>query len=152
MKLSAFAINNYQFTLILILLLVLSGVVSFLTMPRSEDPQVTPNGTSVIVLYPGAGPSDMEQLVVDPIEEKLNELDNIKRINSLARDGVAAIAVEFFSGVDMDQTYSELLQKVNSIRAELPEDIMDLTIQRWNISDHVIALQLALISETGAFR
>ncbi|MBU2438731.1 MAG: efflux RND transporter permease subunit [Acidobacteria bacterium] len=152
MKLSAFAINNYQFTLILILLLVLSGVVSFLTMPRSEDPQVTPNGTSVIVLYPGAGPSDMEQLVVDPIEEKLNELDNIKRINSLARDGVAAIAVEFFSGVDMDQTYSELLQKVNSIRAELPEDIMDLTIQRWNISDHVIVLQLALISETGAYR
>ncbi|MCJ7679253.1 MAG: efflux RND transporter permease subunit, partial [Candidatus Aminicenantes bacterium] len=151
MKLSAFAINNYQFTLILILLLVLSGVVSFLTMPRSEDPQVTPNGTSVVVLYPGAGPADMEQLVVDPIEEKINEMDDIKRINSSARDGVAVIAVEFHADVDMDQSYSEILQKVNSIRSDLPEDIMNLSVHRWNMSDFVITLQLALLSETAAY-
>jgi len=74
MRLPKFAIDNHQFTLIFILLLALMGVVSYLTMPRTEDPQVAKPGASVIVLYPGATPSDLEQLIIDPIEETLNEL------------------------------------------------------------------------------
>ncbi|MFC2169914.1 efflux RND transporter permease subunit [Acidobacteriota bacterium] len=152
MKLSAFAISNYQFTIILILLLVISGLVSFLTMPRSEDPQVAPSGTSVIVIYPGSSPVDVEQLIVDPIEDKINELNDIKRIESLCGDGLGVVDVEFHPGVDMDETYSELVQKVNSIRNQLPQDIMELNINRWNMSDFVIILQIAMISETASFR
>jgi len=152
MKLPQLAITNYQFTITLILLLVISGVVSFITMPRSEDPQVAPSGTSVIVLYPGANPADMEQLVVDPIEEKINELDDIKRIESLCGDGLGVTEVEFHSGTDMDETYSKLVQKVNSIRNDLPEDIMELKIQRWLMSDFVIIFQIALISETASYK
>ena len=69
MRLPSLAIDHHQFSSVIILLLVLSGVVSFLTMPRSEDPQVQPAGTTIAVIYPGANPSDMEELVVDPIEE-----------------------------------------------------------------------------------
>lgn len=151
MKLSRLAITNYQFTVILILLLTISGVVSFLTMPRSEDPQVSPPGTSVLVIYPGTNPADMEQLVADPIEEKINELDDIKRINAVCRDGIALIGVEFHTGTDMDETYSQVVQKVNSIRQDLPQDILELDITRWVLSDHVIVYQLALTSETAPF-
>lgn len=152
MKISDLAITNYQFTVIILLLLVFSGIVSFLTMPRSEDPQVAPPGTSVVVIYPGAGPEDVEQLIVDPIEEKINELDDIKRIDSMCADSVAVIAVEFHMGIDMDETYSELVQKINSIREQLPEDITDLAITRWILSDFVIIHQVALISETASYR
>jgi multidrug efflux pump subunit AcrB len=152
MKISDFAISNYQFTIILILLLVISGIVSLVTMPRSEDPATTPPGTNIIVIYPGASPVDMEQLVVDPIEEKINELDDIKRIESIGADSLAVTAVEFHSGVDMDDTYSKLVQKINSIRSDLPIEITTLDIQRWVMSDYVIILQLALISETASFR
>lgn len=151
MRISELAISNYQFTLIVILLLVISGIASFITMPRSEDPQVAPNGTTVLVIYPGASPTDLEQLVVDPIEEKINELPDIKRIESNCRDSIASIAVEFHTGVDMDETYSELVQKINSIRDELPDEITELDFVRWIMSDHVIVLQLALISETASF-
>jgi multidrug efflux pump subunit AcrB len=121
-------------------------------MPRSEDPATTPPGTNIIVIYPGASPSDMEQLVVDPVEEKINELDDIKRIESISADSLAVTAVEFHSGVDMDDTYSKLVQKINSIRSDLPVEITNLEIQRWVMSDYVIILQLALISETASFR
>jgi multidrug efflux pump subunit AcrB len=152
MKISDFAICNYQFTIILILLLVISGIVSLVTMPRSEDPTTTPPGSSIIAIYPGASPSDIEQLIVDPIEAKINELDDIKRIESLSADSLAVTAVEFHSGTDMDETYSELVQKINSIRNDLPGEITDLDIRRWIMSDYVIILQLALISETASFR
>lgn len=152
MRISRLAINNYQFTLIVILLLVMSGIASFLLMPRSEDPRVAPNGASIITIYPGTSPADMEELVADPLEEKLNELDNIKRIESLCRDNLAAVSVEFHSGIDMDETYGHLVQKVNSIRSELPEGISDFRINRWNITDYVIVFQAALVSESAEYR
>ncbi len=152
MKLSELAISNYRFTIMGILLLVIFGVVSFLTMPRSEDPQVSPPGSSVVAIYPGAGPADMEELVVDPIEEKLNELADIKKIESSCRDGVGVITVEFHTGTDMDDAYARLLQKVNGARSELPADLLELNTERWNMSDHVIILQLALLSETAGFQ
>ena len=120
-------------------------------MPRSEDPQVSPRGAAVVVLYPGASPADMEQLVVDPIEEKLNELDNIKKIDSYSGNGLASIGIEFLSGTDMDETFSKITQKVGSIRDQLPADIMRLDITRWNLSDFVIITQLALLSENESF-
>ena len=58
--------------MILIILLTLSGVISLINMPLSEDPLVSPAGSSVIVIYPGANPSDMEELVVSPIEDAIN--------------------------------------------------------------------------------
>lgn len=152
MKISKLAISYNRFTLTFFLLLVISGAVSFLTMPRAEDPPVAPNGVSVMVIYPGASPSDLEQLVVDPIEEKINELADIKRSGSNCRDSIATIGVEFHANVDMNETYSELVQNINSIRDRLPDDISSLEYIRWIMSDHVIILQLALISETASFR
>ena len=151
MRLPKLAIENYQFTIILVLLLVLFGLVSFLIMPRSEDPQVSPAASTVIVIYPGATPEDMEELVLDPIEEVLNELEDIKHIKSRAEDGLALVNIEFLSGNDPDDKYSDVVQKVNSIRSALPENIVNLEIQKWSVSD-VQILQLALMSDSASYR
>ena len=149
MNLPKFAIKNHQFTIVIIFLLVLSGIVSFINMPKSEDPTVQPPGCSVIVIYPGANPNDLEQLVVNPLEEAINELEDIKRLNGFAGDGLAAIAVEFFTGSDPNKKYDEVIQKVNSILPQLPENMLSLETMKWTTSDTKI-LQLALVSETAA--
>jgi multidrug efflux pump subunit AcrB len=151
MRLPKLAIENHQFTIILVLLLVLFGIVSFLTMPRSEDPQVSPAASTIFVVYPGATPEDMEELVMDPIEEVLNELEDIKHIKSRAEDGLALVNIEFLSGSDPDDKYSDVVQKVNSIRNSLPENIVTLEIQKWSVSD-VYILQLALLSDSASYR
>jgi multidrug efflux pump subunit AcrB len=151
MRLPKLAIENHQFTIILVLLLVLFGLVSFLSMPRSEDPQVSPAASTTVVIYPGATPEDMEELVIDPIEEVLNELEDIKHIKSRAEDGMALVNIEFLSGTDPDEKYSDVVQKVNSIRSVLPENIVSLEIQKWSVSD-VFILQLALMSDSASYR
>ncbi|MEJ2545577.1 MAG: efflux RND transporter permease subunit, partial [Calditrichaceae bacterium] len=151
MRLPKIAIENHQFTIIVICLLVLSGLVSFFTMPRSEDPQISPAGSSVIVVYPGANPTDLEELVVDPIETVLNELDDIKDIKTNIEDGLAVVQIEFLTGSDPDEKYSDVVQKVNSIRNQLPENIVRLQLQKWSISD-VKILQVALLSESATYR
>lgn len=150
MKLPKFAIENHQFTLVMMALLVLFGLVSFLTMPRSEDPQVQPAGNTIIVIYPGATPNDIEQLIVDPVEEVLNELDDVKVLESSAEDGFAHISVEFQSGSDGDEKYSDVVQKINSIQTQLPENILSMEIIKWTISG-VSIFQIALISETASY-
>lgn len=151
MNLPRLAIENHQFTSILILLLVIFGLVSFVTMPRSEDPLVSPAGSSIVVVYPGADPADMEELVVDPLEEVINELEDIKVLTSLAQDGLAVVAVEFLTGSDPDEKYSDVVQKVNSIRNDLPEAILDMNITKWSITD-VNILQLALYGDSAGYR
>ncbi len=146
MKLPKLAIENHQFTLTFIALLVLFGTVSFFTMPRSEDPQVTPAGSSIIVLYPGANPADMEELILEPLEESINELEDIKYIKSYSGDGLAVIAVEFTAGSDPDDKYSDVVQKVNKVSGSLPEAVLNLEIEKWSITD-VQVMQIALVSD-----
>jgi multidrug efflux pump subunit AcrB len=150
MRLPGLAIENYQFTIVVVAMLVLSGIISFITMPYSEDPQVSPPGTSVIAVYPGANPADMEQLVADPIEEAVNELDDIRRINSTMKDGLATMAVEFLPGSDPDEKYSDVVEKVNSVRNRLPDGVTSLDVWKWSVSDTNI-LQVAIVSDSASY-
>ncbi|MCI0514339.1 efflux RND transporter permease subunit, partial [candidate division KSB1 bacterium] len=147
MRLPKLAIENHQFTIIVTLALTLAGIFSFLTMPRSEDPAVSAPGASVIILYPGANPVTIEQLVIQPIEEELNELEDVQQINSRMYDDLGIVAIEFNHGIDPDQKYSDVLQKINSLRPDLPAEILSIRTQKWAISD-VNILQIALTADS----
>lgn len=150
MKLPEISINNYQFTLIVFILLFLAGIQSFLTMPRTENPEIVIPGVSILAIYPGSSPVDMEHLVATPIEESINELDDIKRINTSLFDGVASISVEFDFNTDADEKYDEVLQQINSIQEDLPDEIISLTATKWASSD-VAMVQLAFSSSKNDF-
>jgi multidrug efflux pump subunit AcrB len=149
MKISEYAVKNYQFTLIMFLMAVAVGVTTLFTMPRSEDPEIEAPQFSVVVVYPGTSPKDLEELVVDPIEEKIHDLEDMKRIRTTISDGLAVFRVEYKYETDPDEKYQELVREVNSLRAELPQDIYSLEIQKIQPSD-VNIMQIALISENAS--
>jgi multidrug efflux pump subunit AcrB len=149
MKISEYAVKNYQFTLIMFLMAVVVGITTLLTMPRSEDPEITAPQFAIVVVYPGTSPVDMEELVVDPIEEKINELEDMKRIKTTISDGLAVFRVEYKYESDPDEKYQELVREINSLRPELPRDIFSLDIDKFQPSD-VNVLQVALISENAS--
>jgi len=151
MQLPVSAIGNYQFTLIIVVLLTLLGVISFQTMPRSEDPQFYLPMTIVTVVYPGTSPLDMEKLVTDPIEEEINELEDIKDIQTTIMDGVTTIDIEFEFGTDPDEKYDDVIQAVSKIRADLPALIHSIDIKQVSPAD-VNVLQVALMSDSASYR
>ena len=93
MKISDFAVKNYQFTLVIFLMTVVLGLTTFLNMPRSEDPVINSPNFPIVVIYPGASPEDLEELVVDPLEKTIYALENIKRIETEIKDGAAILLV-----------------------------------------------------------
>ena len=149
MKISEYAVKNYQFTLIMFLMAVALGVTTLFNMPRSEDPEIEAPQFSIVVVYPGTSPTDMEELVVDPIEEKINELEDMKRIKTTITDGLAVFNVEYKYESDPDEKYQELVREINGIRGELPSDIFSLDVKKFQPSD-VNILQIALISENAS--
>ncbi|MFC2118632.1 efflux RND transporter permease subunit [Bacteroidota bacterium] len=151
MRLPKLSISHYQFTILVFILLSVAGVYSYINMPRTENPEMSVPGASVIVIYPGANPVDLEQLIATRIEDAVNELDDIKRIETNINDGIVAVLVEFYFSSNADDKYEEVVRQVNSIRNDLPDDIYSLNVRQWSISD-VNMMQLALISDKVEYR
>jgi multidrug efflux pump subunit AcrB len=91
----------------------------------------------------------VEDLVVDPIEKKVSELEDIKRIKTTINDGVAVINVEYKYESDVNEKYQELVREVNGLRDKLPSDILSLDIDKVTPTD-VNILQMALVSENAS--
>ncbi len=150
MKITNFAVKNYQFTLIIFVLVAVVGLLTLFTMPRSEDPTTHPPQYLVTVIYPGTSPKDMEEQVVKPIENKIYGLENIDKILTTVEDGVAAIQIKFKYGVDVDNKYQEISTEINALKnGELPKDIYLIKTEKIASSD-VKIIQVALISNIAS--
>src|SRR5262245_30970010 len=151
MSLWSFSVKRWQFTLVVFALLIATGLWALSSIPRAEDPSLKFPGSLVIVQYPGADPEDVERLVVDPIEDALAELEDIKRLNSTALDGLALVEIEFLYGTDPDRKYDEVVREVNVVRPLLPADVFSVEIRQFTPGT-VNIVQMALVSETAAWR
>jgi len=149
MRLTAFFVKNPSFTVLFFLMLTVVSVVSLVGMPRAEDPEILSPDFPIVVLYPGTSPQDMEELVVKPIEKKIGELEDIRKINTTINDGVAVIYAEYRYDSDRDDKYQELIREMNSIRDELPADLLSIEVRKVSPSD-VNILQIALVSENAS--
>ena len=150
MKITEFSVKNYQFTLVMFLGIFLLGVFSLLNMPKGEDPEPVFPGFVVVVIYPGASPSDMEEQVVDPMEKSFNELEDIDQIVSEISDGIAIMRVEYEFGVNVDEKYQEVIREIGTLQRDLPQDIYRIDVNKVSPTD-VNIFQLAIISETASY-
>ena len=150
MKISELSVRNYQFTIVIFLLLVSLGIYSYLKIPQAADPEFPVTIFPVIAVYPGASPVDIEELVVDRLEKSIKELEDIDRMTSEIEEDVAIIVIEFSPESDPDIKFDDLQRQINSIRSSLPEDLYSveaLKIQAGNTN----IIQAAIVSETAEY-
>lgn len=150
MKIAEFSVRNPQFTFIIFCFVMTLGIVSLLNMPRAEDPKFAPPGYNIVIVYPGAGPAEIENKITDKVEERLGALENIDRMPSLSLNGLMILTIEFKHGEDTDKKYEEVVREINALRPELPQDIYRITIQKFSSSD-VAILQGGIVSENASY-
>ena len=152
MNLSSFAVRNWQFTLVIFALLAALGVNSFFVIPRSEDPSFPLPILTVTAVLPGADPADVEKLLVDPIEESLNSLDDVQILSSSAQDGIASVTVEFdWSRSDPEKKFDDVQREMDALRPTFPSGLQRFEIKKYNVSLTNI-VQIALVSATAPYR
>jgi len=151
MRLAAFSVRNFQFTLVMFALLMALGWHTWKNIPRGEDPTFAIPVVTVVAVYPGADPADMEKLVADPIEDAINRIDDIKNIWSDSENGLAVVRVEFDWSKDAEKKYDEALREINAVRSSLPTDLKSLQVTKAS-PGLVNILQMALIGPNGSPR
>lgn len=150
MSIIKYPIKNYQFTLIIVLMIILVGVSTLTTMPRSEDPDMKAPSFPVVVVYPGTNPKDMEQLIVKPLETRFYGLDRIKRIKTKITNGLAFLFVEYEHGSEYDTKFQELIRELSAAQQDdLPEGIYSAQVLEIDPTG-VNVIQAALISENAS--
>ncbi len=109
----------------LVVAILIAGVLSFLWMPKLEDPAVSAKQAMVVISYPGASAHDVELNAAIRMEDALRSLPDVSKVKTECRNGVAMITVEFKMTVlnDKLQEHFDLLRrKVNDVSAYLPQD------------------------------
>ncbi|QHS09683.1 efflux RND transporter permease subunit [Sinimarinibacterium sp. NLF-5-8] len=148
MRITEFSVRNTPFMMVLFALLVAIGLTSLRDIPRTEDPYFQISAFSVIAIYPGADPLELERQVVEPIEDAINKLDDVKEMVSTADDGVGIVRVEFEAHVDVDKKYDEVMRELGALR--LPEGVVHFEVQKINPGT-VYIVQPALVSQTASW-
>ena len=152
MNLTKIAIRNAQFVIILLLIAVILGVRTFVSMPRSEDPQVSFPFYNMTIVYPGTSPEDMENLIADPIEKAVNEIDGVTEVESFTAQGIARVGVNVGFDLDYAEKYNEVLREVNRVRADLPDGIVLFQVDQIKPENMVNYLVFALSSDNVSYR
>lgn len=108
--------------------ILIAGVLSFLYMPKLEDPAVAVKQAMVVVPYPGASAHEVELKAAQLMEDELRALPNVKKVKSECRNGSALLTVEFQMTVlnrDLEQHFDLLRRKVSDAAARLPQGCYD---------------------------
>lgn len=135
-KLTSWSIDNRTTILILTILITLAGILSYMAIPKEQFPDVTVPQIFVTTIYPGASPSDMEQLVTKPIEKQLKGLSGVKKITSSSVQDFSNIIVEFNTDLDVAECKQKVKDGVDKAKRDLPTDLLeDPTITEFDISE-----------------
>ncbi|MEM1425439.1 MAG: efflux RND transporter permease subunit, partial [Cyanobacteria bacterium P01_H01_bin.130] len=114
-------------TLAVFALLALLGVLSLLNLPLELQPGGDRPQISITTPYPGAAPSEVEDLVTRPIEERLEEVEAIKEMTSTSSLGISDINLEFDWGTDIDDRLVAVLNKMQQV-GELPPEAQESNV------------------------
>ncbi|WP_257280135.1 MULTISPECIES: efflux RND transporter permease subunit [unclassified Endozoicomonas] len=117
-------IHRPKFAFVLSIVITLVGMISMLTLPVAQFPEITPPQVNISAVFPGADAETIEEAVIRPIEEQVNGVEDMLYINSSAgNDGSASITVTFDSGVDQDMALVNVQNRVAVAEPSLPEDV-----------------------------
>ena len=120
---TAFSLNTSRVTISFLVLVILAGVMQFLTFPRQEDPPIVIREAVVSAAFPGMVPEQVEDLITRRIEEQIRTMPEIDEITSDSKTGVTIVhATTRDEYNDLDEIWNRLRNKMDDLRPDLPEE------------------------------
>lgn len=128
------AISHSRTVLGSLVLILIAGVVAFVDIPKEADPDVNIPIVYVSMHHEGISPEDSERLLVRPMEQELRGIEGVKEMRSKAYEGGANVTLEFDAGFDADEALSDVREKVDLAKPELPSETDEPEVHEVNIS------------------
>ncbi|MFC3285950.1 efflux RND transporter permease subunit [Litchfieldella rifensis] len=126
-NLSALAVRERSVTLFLMMAIFIAGVVAFLTLGRAEDPAFTIKQMTVVTAWPGATAKEMEELVAEPLEKRMQELRWYDRTETFTRPGLAFTTVNLLDSTppaEVPEQFYQARKKLGDEAGSLPRGVI----------------------------
>ncbi len=162
-NLSALAVKERSITLFLILAIVTAGVFAFLRLGRAEDPSFTVKVLAITAVWPGATAQEMQDLVAEPLEKRLQELRYYDRVETFARPGIVLMTMTLKDSTpasDVPEQFYQARKKLGDEAHKLPQgafgpfindEYSDVTFALYSVEAHNLPPRL-LTREAEALR
>jgi len=128
------AFNRYRSVLMVLVLLLISGSVSYCTVSKESTPDITIPQIYISITHEGISPEDSDRMLVGPVEKFLRGLNGLKEIRSTASEGHASIILEFTIDTDIDTALQDVRDKVDQAKSELPNDADEPKVNEVNLA------------------
>ena len=135
MKFFELIIKNKVTVYILVLMIVIIGASSYISLPRESSPSIKIPYVFIATVYPGVSPQDIENLATQEIEKEVKSISGVKEIKSVSRESFSSISVEFNTDVIIDDAIQKVRDKVATAKTKMPTDIKEPIISEINFSE-----------------
>ncbi|MEH6710456.1 MAG: efflux RND transporter permease subunit [Paraglaciecola polaris] len=143
-NLIAAALTHSRTVLMMFVLLIVAGAVTYVTIPKEANPDVPIPFIYVSIVHDGISPEDAERMLVKPMERELRSIDGVKEMKATAGEGFANITLEFIAGLDSKDALADVRDKVTVARAKLPSETEEPTIHEVTMAGQQAAITVVL--------
>ena len=135
MKLAEISIKRPSLVIVMLALLIIGGLFSYNQLNYELIPKFEVKVVTIMTVYPGASPAEIENTVSRKIEDAVSSLENIDKIQTKSFESLSVVTITFNNEADVDFALNEAQRKINAIRSDLPDDIDEPSLSQVSISD-----------------
>lgn len=139
-KIWNFFIDTRQFTILVMVALVVAGLVAVVAIPKENAPEVKIPVAVIVTTFRGASAADTAQLVTKEVEKQVGSVDNLHKLTSTSREGVSVVTAEFDASANLDKSIQDVKDAVDRAKPKLPRDADEPTVTRVSFSDQPILI------------
>jgi hydrophobe/amphiphile efflux-1 (HAE1) family protein len=140
MQLPKLSVKRPIATMMAFLAVLVMGAVSYTFLPRDVLPDIELPSLTIITVYPGAAADEVEKQVTKPLERVLAGAQNMKKINSLSKENVSLISLQFNWGENITEAANNVRDLIELVKSELPSDVRQPYIMKINNSMMPVAI------------
>ncbi len=134
MSLSQMAVRRPVTTYMAVLIVLILGAVAILKIPVELMPEITFPTVTVNTRYENVSPGEIETLITEPVEKAVSSVAGIEEVSSVSVEGRSQVRVSFVWGTDLDSAVSDLREKLDGIRDDLPRDAKAPAISKYDVN------------------
>lgn len=144
-------LQNHVFANLFFLLVLTLGVISYLNLPREQDPTINFNWIQVSTGLPGASALDIEKRITDPLEDVIRNISDIKFVSSNSRESLSNILVRFedISDRTFDKRVADLRREIQNKQDDLPDEATDSLILEITTDNAYPTASIVVVSEAN---
>lgn len=149
-SISSWAIDNRVTVYIFTFLIVVTGLIAYVTMPREDFPEIIENKVYISSVFPGNSAEDVEKLIIKPLEKEIKNISNVEKVTASSFQDYGMIIVEFGDKVTIEEAKTKIKDKVDIVKADTDWPNLDNgskvepSVFELNISEEVPILNINL--------